>query len=264
MTQVLTQCTSVTKQAVVARSWSRAFGALATKSSPSTSAAPPPGFNASVANLETFQLPEKISGSASDWGLASALIDAWRRKGVVQFALSSAQLQAYKDANAASHEFFNQPFSEKSTCLNGTSYSGYTASGEEVTDGIADYSEIFTVYKDSISADAASKQKWPCHGPCPWPSKTMKNAMERYMDHQGKNGQKVISLIELGLGIPTGSLAKYTADGWHHLRVLRFPPRDCTNGKGKEGRGIGSHTDYGLLVIGQQDEVGGTHSRPPR
>jgi len=30
-----------------------------------------------------------------------------------------------------------------------------------------------------------------------------------------------------------------------------------TNGKGKEGRGIGSHTDYGLLVIAAQDDVGG-------
>jgi isopenicillin N synthase-like dioxygenase len=37
----------------------------------------------------------------------------------------------------------------------------------------------------------------------------------------------------------------------------RFPPRNATNGKGKEGRGIGSHTDYGLLVIAAQDDVGG-------
>lgn len=37
----------------------------------------------------------------------------------------------------------------------------------------------------------------------------------------------------------------------------RFPHKDRTNGKGKKGRGIGSHTDYGLLVIAAQDEVGG-------
>ena len=40
--------------------------------------------------------------------------------------------------------------------------------------------------------------------------------------------------------------------GW-----VRFPARNATNGKGKEGRGIGSHTDYGLLVISAQDDVGG-------
>jgi len=37
--------------------------------------------------------------------------------------------------------------------------------------------------------------------------------------------------------------------------ILRFPQVDKTNGKGKRGRGIGSHTDYGLLVIAAQDEV---------
>ena len=39
--------------------------------------------------------------------------------------------------------------------------------------------------------------------------------------------------------------------------ISRFPPRNQTNGKGKDGRGIGSHTDYGLLVISAQDDVGG-------
>ncbi|KNB15936.1 hypothetical protein FOXG_14257 [Fusarium oxysporum f. sp. lycopersici 4287] len=36
-----------------------------------------------------------------------------------------------------------------------------------------------------------------------------------------------------------------------------FPAINKTNGKGKEGRGIGSHTDYGLLVIAAADDVGG-------
>ncbi|KAJ5593203.1 hypothetical protein N7537_010107 [Penicillium hordei] len=43
----------------------------------------------------------------------------------------------------------------------------------------------------------------------------------------------------------------------------RFPQNTKTNGRGKEGRGIGSHTDYGLLVIAGQDEVGGLFIRPP-
>jgi isopenicillin N synthase-like dioxygenase len=36
-----------------------------------------------------------------------------------------------------------------------------------------------------------------------------------------------------------------------------------TNGKGKDGRGIGSHTDYGLLVIAAQDDVGGQNAKHP-
>lgn len=49
----------------------------------------------------------------------------------------------------------------------------------------------------------------------------------------------------------------------NHHAIIRFPQNNKTNGKGKEGRGIGSHTDYGLLVIAAQDSVGGLFIRPP-
>ncbi|WP_404961887.1 hypothetical protein [Streptomyces sp. 147326] len=63
----------------------------------------------------------------------------------------------------------------------------------------------------------------------------------------------------LGLG-PAGidRLAGLTRGGWHHMRVLRFPAASRTT-----ERGIGAHTDYGLLVIAAQDEVGGLFVRPP-
>ena len=42
------------------------------------------------------------------------------------------------------------------------------------------------------------------------------------------------------------------------MRVLRFPPASD-----RHRRGIGAHTDYGLLVIAAQDDVGGLYVRPP-
>jgi isopenicillin N synthase-like dioxygenase len=35
----------------------------------------------------------------------------------------------------------------------------------------------------------------------------------------------------------------------------KVPAVSNSNGKGKEGRGIGSHTDHGLLIIAAQDDV---------
>jgi isopenicillin N synthase-like dioxygenase len=88
--------------------------------------------------------------------------------------------------------------------------------------------------------------------------------MKQYMDYQAETGEKILQLTALGLGLNDSStLNKLTEDGWHHMRVLRFPPTNHTNGKGKTGRGIGSHTDYGLLVIAAQDEVGGLFVRKP-
>jgi isopenicillin N synthase-like dioxygenase len=89
--------------------------------------------------------------------------------------------------------------------------------------------------------------------------------MIQYMDYQNTTGEKLLKLTSLGLGLEDPeTLNRLTQDGWHHMRVLRFPAVHATNGKGKAGRGIGSHTDYGLLVIASQDDVGGLFIRKPR
>lgn len=153
------------------------------------------------------------------------MVKAWRHDGIIQIAMSRSQQAIYEDANAASKGFFGRPRFQKAACIDGHSYSGYIASGEEITDGIADYSEIFTVTKDIPLEDWRFRNKWPCHGPCPWPDAHMKMAMDRYMDALSENGEKLLQLIELGLGVPEGSLTSYTRDGWHHMRVLRYV--DC-------------------------------------
>ncbi|KAG5981304.1 hypothetical protein E4U55_003081 [Claviceps digitariae] len=223
----------------------------------------PPGFTATVGDLETFVLPEKVSGNLSDVMMAKAMINAWRRDGILQIAMSAKQTRLYDLASKASKRFFSRTPSEKHACVNDSSFCGYVASGEEITAGIADYSEIFTVSKNLQPDDHRVLAKWPVHGPCPWPDKSMERSIMDYVSELGSDGEKLIQMIELGLDVPPGSLAKYTQDGFHHMRVLRFPPRNRTNGKGKAGRGIGAHRDYGLLVMAAQDEVGGLFIRRP-
>ncbi|KAK4155018.1 hypothetical protein C8A00DRAFT_42328 [Chaetomidium leptoderma] len=233
----------------------------------------PPGFQATTARLPTFTLPPTITHSRHDHALGKALIAAWRRDGIVQIAMNSQGGELWHDAHRASRTFFAKPPAAKAACVDSQSYAGYIASGEEVTGGVADYSEIFTVTRDFGVGDPRVRARWPCHGPCPWPALEegsedsegggMKEVMGRYQRSLGEDGEKVLRLVEMGLGVGEGGLARYTRDGWHHMRVLRFPARNATNGKGKEGRGIGSHTDYGLLVISAQDEVGGLFIRRP-
>ncbi|CAN8097789.1 unnamed protein product [Discula destructiva] len=223
----------------------------------------PPNYTAKVGDLQTFQLPDKVTGSRADKALGDALIQAWKRDGIFQISMNQSQRRIYKQAEAESKRFFGKPHQEKAACVDSQSYAGYIASGEEITDGVADYSEIFTVTKDLDVSDPRVRNKWPCHGPCPWPETRMKESMSTYMDYLGQNGDKLLALTELGLNVAPGSISRYIEDGWHHMRILRFPANNKTNGKGKAGRGIGSHTDYGLLVIAAQDDVGGLFIRPP-
>ena len=181
----------------------------------------PPGFDAAVGNLETFVLPEAVTGSVADVAMGRSLVAAWQRDGILQVCMSPLQRRLYEAADAQSRRFFARPQAEKQACVDSQSYSGYVASGEEITDGIADYSEIFTVTKDLPSSDPRVQSRWPCHGPCPWPDQKMKQVISRYIADLGTAGQKLLALIELGLDVPTGSLTQYTNDGWHHMRVLR-------------------------------------------
>jgi isopenicillin N synthase-like dioxygenase len=187
------------------------------------------------------------------------MIAAWQADGIFQIAMTPKQSRTTTNALAASHRFFGMPLDFKSRHVSDLTYSGYIASGEEVTAGEADYSEIFTVCKDLPLDDRRVLAQWPCHGPVPWPDPNYRHHMKAFMDTLGSLGERLLQLVALGLGLPDpATLTALTRDGWHHMRVLRFPARSAHT-----ARGIGAHTDYGLLVIAAQDDVGGLYVRPP-
>lgn len=224
----------------------------------------PPNHPAKVGNLTTFDLPSLVHGTDSDRALGERMVQTWRKDSIFQIRLTREQAAVLNEAFAISKGYFARPFEDKAKNVDDQSFSGYIASGEELTDGIADYSEIFTITKDLPLSDPRVQQKWPCHGPCPWPDRDYEAVTKKLMGLLGESGEKLLQLTALGLNVVNpNAFTDLTEDGWHHMRVLRFPQVDKTNGKGKAGRGIGSHTDYGLLVIAGQDDVGGLFIRPP-
>src|SRR4029453_16559790 len=128
------------------------------------------------------------------------------------------------EAVEESKRFFARPMEDKASHVSDLTYSGYIASGEEVTAGEADYSDIFTVCKDVAADDLRVQRQWPCHGPAPWPSSAYEQRMKLFMDQLGEIGEKLLRLVALGLGLPDiDTLTDLSSDGWHHMRVLRFP-----------------------------------------
>jgi isopenicillin N synthase-like dioxygenase len=212
-----------------------------------------------MTDLRTFQLPISVDGSADDLRLAQDMVRAWRTDGIFQVATTPVEHAHTLAAFEASRRFFSMPMSSKARCISDLNYAGYVGSGEEVTAGQADFSEIFTVCKDLPLDDSRVRAQWPCHGPVPWPDELYRQAMVDFMSALGTIGERLLRLTALGLGLPDiDALTSLTRDGWHHMRVLRFPARTEST-----SRGIGAHTDYGLLVIAAQDEVGGLFVRPP-
>jgi isopenicillin N synthase-like dioxygenase len=212
-----------------------------------------------MGTLETFQLPDIVADSESTRRLGKEMIQAWQRDGIFQVAATPDQNVITTAAIDESKRFFQLPMEFKAQHVSDLSYSGYIASGEEVTAGEADYSEIFTVTKDLPLTDPRVGAHWPCHGPVPWPSPEYADRMHAFMSMLGGIGERLLTLIALGLDLKDpNALTDLTQDGWHHMRVLRFPAVSPDT-----DRGIGAHTDYGLLVIAYQDDVGGLWVRPP-
>ncbi|KOG11604.1 MULTISPECIES: 2-oxoglutarate and iron-dependent oxygenase domain-containing protein [Streptomyces] len=213
-----------------------------------------------MTDLRTFQVPDAVTGTDADSSLGREMISAWQTGGIFQVATTPEMRSAIRGAYTASKRFFSRPREWKSRHVSDVTYSGYISSGEEVTAGEADYSETFTVCKDIQPDDVRCTESWPCHGPVPWPDQEYRRAMRAYMDGLGAVGHKLLRLTALGLGLEDiDAFDKLTDDGWHHMRVLRFPAETASNA----ARGIGAHTDYGLLVIATQDDVGGLYIRPP-
>jgi isopenicillin N synthase-like dioxygenase len=212
-----------------------------------------------VDELRTFHLPDDVAGTPEDTALGRALIAAWQADGILQVATRPRQDDLLAEAYGAAHRFFALPQAQKSGYVSDTTYTGYIASGEEVTDGVNDGSEIYTVTPDFAADDPRVLAGWPCHGPAPWPGDGFRDAMGAWMAELGEIGRLLLRLTALGLGRPADTFDELTAEGWHHMRVLRFPAASATS-----ERGIGAHTDYGLLVIASQDEVGqALYIRPP-
>jgi len=211
-----------------------------------------------MTTLQTFKLPAEVTGTAADKSLGKQLISAWRADGIFQIRTNAEQERKTQTAMAASREFFKQPLELKSRCISDLTYSGYVASREEETAGKKDYSEIYTICKDVPESDPRVKSGWPCHGPAPWPDTAYQKSMKAFMEALGPSGETLLKLTALGLDLPITAFTDLTYDGWHHMRVLRFPAQTA-----QSCRGIGAHTDYGLLVIAAQDEVGGLYIRPP-
>ncbi|WP_157246697.1 2-oxoglutarate and iron-dependent oxygenase domain-containing protein [Nonomuraea typhae] len=211
-----------------------------------------------MTELRTFDVPEAVTGSRSDVTLGRTMVETWRTDGVFQVTATTAQQEAALAAFEASWAFFALPREVKSRFVSDLTYSGYAASDEEAG-GETDCCESFTIFPDVPVCDLRVHARWPGHGPVPWPGSIYRRRMTAFTAGLGALGDQVLRLVALGLQMDApGRLTGLTTHGWHQLRAVRFPPRI-----GRGTRGIGAHTDYGLLVITTQDEVGGMYVRPP-
>lgn len=146
----------------------------------------------------------------------------------------------------------------------GRSRPGYFPVGGELTSGRPDRKEGLYFGTELGEAHPRVRAAVPLHGANLFPRQVpaLRPAVLELIAALTVVGHRWMEGVALALGLGAGYFAaKYTADPTVLFRVFHYPPGEA----GEEGDwGVGEHTDYGLLTLLVQDEVGGLEVRTPR
>lgn len=148
--------------------------------------------------------------------------------------------------------------------LGGRAWRGYFPLAGELTSGRPDWKEGLYLGTELPEDDPLVRARTPVHGPNLFPDiEGFRDTVLAYIDAVSKLGHRLMEGIALSLGLPSTYFAeRYTADPLILFRIFNYPTQSVPEGMDVHW-GVGEHTDYGLLTILHQDEVGGLQVRTP-
>ncbi len=172
--------------------------------------------------------------------------------------------QLFDDLEAASRHFFALPLEEKAAIAmanGGAAWRGWFPPGGELTSGVPDGKEgiYFGAELDADHPQVAAHT--PLHGANLFPVEpaALRALVLRVLDELTALGHRLLELVAAGLGLDRDWFRRtVTADPTVLFRIFHYPAVGQVPGA---SWGVQEHTDYGLLTILRQDEVGGLEVR---
>jgi isopenicillin N synthase-like dioxygenase len=166
---------------------------------------------------------------------------------------------------ALSWRFFRQDVETKLRIrmeLGGRAWRGYFPVGEELTSGRPDAKEGLYFGEELGDDDLRVRAGLPMHGRNLFPDVPgFRDTVLAYMNAMTRLGHHLMRGISLSLGLPESHFAeRYTGRPLTLFRIFHYPPVAPPR-EGEPEWGVGEHTDYGVLTILRQDEVGGLQVR---
>jgi len=158
-----------------------------------------------------------------------------------------------------SREFFALDVEQKMRwpmALGGRAWRGYFPTGGELTSGLPDWKEGLYFGSELPADHPQVRAGMPLHGANLWPDVPgLRKAALNYMAAVTQLGHRVMEGLATSLGLATNYFAQhYTADPLILFRIFNYPSRPTP---APVRWGVGEHTDYGLLTLLRQDDVGG-------
>lgn len=186
---------------------------------------------------------------------AAAIDTACRDNGFFYIAQHGVSPDLEKRLEALSREFFAKDLGAKmaiSMDKAGQAWRGFFPLGAELTSGKPDWKE--GIYFGEEHSESHPLAGYPMHGRNLFPdSPGFRDCILDYLKAMTLLSHDLMEGIALALGLPeTYFFDHFTREPTLLFRIFHYPPPP------EEGQwGVGEHTDYGLLTILKQDDVGG-------
>jgi isopenicillin N synthase-like dioxygenase len=217
--------------------------------------------------LPVIDISPLVAGTGNREAVATAIGEACRSHGffyVSGHGIAPALVQCLE---ALSHQFFKRDEATKMQwrmALGGRAWRGYFPLGGELTSGRPDWKEGLYLGTESPDDHAAVQTRTPVHGRNLFPDVPgFKSAILDYMAAVTQLGHQLMEGIALSLQLDARYFHdRYTEDPLILFRLFNYPAQPVPEGLDVQW-GVGEHTDYGLLTILHQDDVGGLYKSTP-
>ncbi len=203
-----------------------------------------------------------VHSSASARAAVAAQLDAAARSHGFFYATGHGVNPVLVDRlTRLARAFFAQDEAEKlriPMSAGGRAWRGYFPLGDELTSDRPDWKEGLYLGSELAPEHPRVQAGIILHGANLFPAiDGFRETVLAYLDAVTQLGHALMRGIALGLGLPESYFAEHgTADPLILLRLFNYPSRPVPAGSAAQW-GVGEHTDYGLLTILWQDEVGG-------
>jgi isopenicillin N synthase-like dioxygenase len=177
---------------------------------------------------------------------------------IIGHGIESAQADTLLES---SRRFFAQDEKTKrrvEMSLGGRAWRGYFPVEAELTSGTPDLKEGIYFGAELAPNDPRVVSGTPLHGKNLFPEiPGMRDAVLEYMTALTGLGHSLMAMVARGLRLEDSYFVdRYTGDPTTLFRIFNYPRLAGARQEPKRW-GVGAHTDYGLLTILRQDEIGG-------